>query len=127
MVLPIIDGKYAVAVQVTWLTRDCTGNLPERFWTSDGKVKTKNRRRCYGPVRGHHIALSRTDSDQPLIIGEGVESTLSAMQVAGLPGISAINAGNLPHINPPPASVTSSRATTTKSGNEKPMSLVTYL
>jgi putative DNA primase/helicase len=46
-------------------------------------------------IKGGAIRLAPYDPDCALIIGEGVESTLSAMQIFKLPGWSAVYAGNL--------------------------------
>jgi putative DNA primase/helicase len=90
MVCPITDGSELLGAQVTWLTRDCKtkagGSTPRKF---------------YGSTKGGYVHLSIIDPDKPLIIGEGVETTLSAMQLASLPGIAALSATNMPAVKVP--------------------------
>ena len=61
-------------------------------------------RKIYGHKTGGFIQLVEViDPGKPLLIGEGIESTLSAMLIAGEQGISAIDAGNMKSITPPAA------------------------
>ena len=97
MVLPIVTGELLTGAHVTWLSRDGDAKLA----TSDGNPK-----RMYGKAKGGYAQLCEIDPDgelKELIIGEGIESTLSAMQIAGLPGVAALSAPNLAAIRPPPA------------------------
>ena len=52
--------------------------------------------RLYSP---RHDRRQRTD-----IVGEGVETTVSAMQISGVQGVAAIDAGNFASVNLPPCS-----------------------
>jgi hypothetical protein len=78
MVLPFSrlgdDGVgRIVGVQCTWLTPDMTAKLPT--------TKTPLRK-SYGTLKGGYIALGQMDAyDKPLLIGEGVETLLAAMQI----------------------------------------------
>jgi phage/plasmid primase-like uncharacterized protein len=58
-------------------------------------------RECRGLVRGGVIRLAEHDPDYPLIIGEGIETTLSAMQLFGRLGWSAVHAGGLKTVELP--------------------------
>ena len=65
-------------------------------------ISQKNiQRECRGVIRGGAIRLAEHDPDAELIIGEGIESTLSAMQIFDLPGWSAVFAGGLKTIELP--------------------------
>jgi putative DNA primase/helicase len=94
MVLPIAKGDRLCGAQATYLD-------------SDGSSKAsglEKGRRFYGAVKGGYIQLALLDDDKPtekLIVGEGVETTLSAMQISDLPGVSALSAGNMPGVMPP--------------------------
>ena len=44
------------------------------------------------------------DPDAPLLVGEGIETTLSAMVLSGYQGVSAIDAGNFASVVLPPCS-----------------------
>jgi phage/plasmid primase-like uncharacterized protein len=94
MVLPITDhvGKLRGA-HVTSLSKDGTA-----------KLDTDKPKLMFGPVKGGYVQLGEPDPDRPLIICEGIESALSAAQIAGLPAIAALSAGNLEKVTPPPCS-----------------------
>jgi hypothetical protein len=87
MVCPIINRSGLPGAQVTWLTRD-----------SKTKAGGRTPRKSYGDTKGGYVRLSKVDPDKPLIIGEGVETTLSAMQLASLPGIAVLSATNMPAV-----------------------------
>ena len=91
MVLPVMNGEVLLGAHITFLDRNGTT-----------KAALEKPRRMYGQIKGGFIQLSMIDHDQPLIIGEGVESTLSAMQLAGNPGIAAMSASFMSSVRPPP-------------------------
>jgi putative DNA primase/helicase len=95
MVFAVYRDLKVCGIHLTWLCRD-----------GSAKLATEDRRKqMFGPVKGGFILLGTgggSDPDQPLIIGEGIESTLSAMQLARIPlGLSAMSAGNMPEIEVP--------------------------
>ena len=110
-VLPVINSADRLqAAQVTFLTPDRTRNLR-------GKEK-KSIRKSYGLIKGGFIQLGDIDRDKRLIVGEGVESTLSAAQITGLPAVSAVTVGNMKEITPPPCSEVIIAADNDKVGEE---------
>jgi putative DNA primase/helicase len=87
MVAPIVNvAGEQVAVHKTFVRPDGRGkaDLP----------KEEQRETC-GPMKGGAVRLSPHHPGVELLIGEGVESTLSAMQLFGLPGWAAICASGL--------------------------------
>ena len=64
------------------------------FLRPDGRAKAnlpkKEQRETCGPMKGGAVRLAPHRADVELLIGEGIESTLSAMQLFGLPGWAAI-------------------------------------
>ena len=93
MVFPI-HGKYGLqGVHVTFLSRD-----------GSTKLNTDKPRKMFGTSKGGHVVVSKLNPNRPLIVGEGIETTLSVCQLTGLPGIAALSAGNLPKLVPPPCS-----------------------
>jgi putative DNA primase/helicase len=90
MVFPVIRDEKLVGSHVTFLSQD-----------GYDKLATDSPRKIYGPVAGGYVQLARIDPDQPLIIGEGIETTLSAMQITGLPGIAALSTSGMKAINVP--------------------------
>ena len=74
MVCPVADKRGVIGAHVTLLTRD-------------GKAKSAARtpRKMYGPTKGGYIRLSVANPDLPLVVGEGVESSLAAMEIAESP------------------------------------------
>jgi putative DNA primase/helicase len=95
IVCPITDGDKLIGTHLTWLS----ANKTEKLAVRDGKP-----RRMYGTVSGGFVQLSASDPDKPLVVGEGIESTLAAMQLSGWPGIAALSASNMPAIKLPPCS-----------------------
>jgi hypothetical protein len=91
-------GAVPDAVHRTFLAPGGNGKarLPDDF---DAKLSL-------GPVRGLPIRLDGTaDADAAiasLAIAEGIENALVAVQEFGVPAWSAISAGNLPLLRPPP-------------------------
>jgi putative DNA primase/helicase len=93
MVCPIIGSEGLQGTHLTWLSSD----TKQKLALSDGKP-----RRIYGSLRGGYvICRGLRPDDDGLVIGEGIETTLAAMQISGLPGIAAVSTSNLPTIRPP--------------------------
>jgi putative DNA primase/helicase len=96
MVVPIVDiDGHLIGIHATYLRADGSGKAD--FPRSDLQ------RECRGVVRGGAIRLAEHDPTRPLIIAEGIETTLSAMELLELPGWSAVNASGLATIELPPA------------------------
>ena len=95
MTFEVTDGQKVIGCHVTYLNGELTD-----------KREQEPQRQFFGPVSGGYIRLyaGELDPEQKLVIAEGVESALSASQLAGgLPAIAALSANNLPKINPPVA------------------------
>jgi putative DNA primase/helicase len=75
------------------------------FLAMDGSCKaTLDPPRLFcGPAKGGAIRLANPIPNEWLIIGEGIESTASAMQLSGLPGWAALSAGGIENLILPPA------------------------
>jgi hypothetical protein len=84
-----IDGQL-VAAHRTWLDHRADVH---------GKASIAPNKMSLGPTRGHAIHLA--PAGPTLLIGEGIETVLSAMQESGLPGWSAIAAGNMENLRLP--------------------------
>jgi phage/plasmid primase-like uncharacterized protein len=87
MLAPVvdIDGEQ-IGAHMTYLRRDGAGkaDLPKEY-----------QRETRGVIRGGAIRLAEHDPDTELVIAEGVESTISAMQLFDRAGWSAVYAGGL--------------------------------
>jgi putative DNA primase/helicase len=87
MLAPIVNvhGEQ-VAIHKTFLRPDGSGkaDLP----------KAEQRETC-GPMKGSTVRLAPPRPGVPLLVGEGNESTLSAMQLFGLPGWAALSADGI--------------------------------
>jgi putative DNA primase/helicase len=96
MVAPVtnIDGAQ-IGIHATYLRRDGTGKAD--FGHRDLQRETR------GVTRGGAIRLALHNPDRELIVGEGIESTLSAMEIFDLPGWSAVSAGGLKTLDLPSA------------------------
>ena len=87
MLAPVVNvSGEQTGVHMTYLRPDGGGkaDLPKEY-----------QRECRGVIRGGAIRLAEHDPDTELIVAEGVETTLSAMQIFGLAGWSAVFAGGL--------------------------------
>jgi putative DNA primase/helicase len=74
------------------------------FISTDGTAKAAFRRpRLFlGVVAGGAVRLGIAHSDVELVVGEGIESTLSYMQLHRLPGWAALSAGGIKNLSLPP-------------------------
>jgi putative DNA primase/helicase len=81
-----------VGAQCTWLTAD-----------GSAKVAGETPRKTFGAVSGGYMSLGQMDAyDTPLLIGEGPETVLAAMQITGLPaGIATGGSINLKAVRVP--------------------------
>ena len=83
--------------------RRCRAFVQVTYLAVDGKGKAaidkEDQRRTLGSNKGGIVLL--TDDIQPgatLLVGEGIESVVSAMQASGLPGVAALGIGGLAHV-----------------------------
>ena len=94
MLAPVVNvtGEQT-GLHMTFLRPDGTGKaeLPKEY-----------QRECRGVIHGGAIRLSERDPDIDLVVGEGIETTLAAMQLFGRAGWSAVYAGGLKTIELPP-------------------------
>jgi putative DNA primase/helicase len=91
-VFPTTDRSGRLrGAHVTFLARDARA-----------KLDVDDPRRLYGPASGAYVLLSPIERNSAIIVAEGIETALSAMQVTGLPGIAALSASNLERIDLPP-------------------------
>jgi putative DNA primase/helicase len=67
-----------------------------------GKAGIDPDRATLGPVGGGAVRLAPIVPNEWLIVGEGIETTLSAMQASHLPGWAALSAGGLGKLVLPP-------------------------
>lgn len=91
MVFPVIKEHKLVGAHVTPLRRDMT-------------TRIKGQKRSFGPIKGGYVQLSEIEPKKALIIGEGTESTLSAMQRTSLPGIATLGTSGMISLIPPDCS-----------------------
>jgi putative DNA primase/helicase len=80
-----------VAIHRTWLQTD-----------GAAKASFRDPRLSLGPVGGAAIRLAEARENAPLIIGEGIETTASAILVMGWPGWAALSAGGIERLILPP-------------------------
>ena len=87
MLAPIVDvDGEQIGVHLTYLRRDGSGKaeLPKEY-----------QRECRGVIHGGAIRLMPFNSDVELVVSEGVETGLAAIELFGLPCWSAVYAGGL--------------------------------
>jgi putative DNA primase/helicase len=95
----------AMVAAITDIASDLIGTHAT-FLRGDGTGKadfprSELQRECRGVVRGGAIRLAPHDPGRELIIAEGIETTLSAMQIFALSGWSAVYAGGLKTVELP--------------------------
>jgi hypothetical protein len=88
-----VDDEF-VAVHRTFL-------LPDG--SDKAAVDKADQRRSLGPVTAGAVRLSPLDPDRALIVGEGIESVFSLMQLRGLPGWAALSTSGLKNLMLPRA------------------------
>ena len=84
----------AIAIHRTWLAMD--GSAKAMFG-ADAKSKMS-----LGPCGGGSVRLGEIVPGKALVIGEGIETALSAMQMTGFPGWAALSAGGIDRLQLPP-------------------------
>jgi hypothetical protein len=81
--------------------------LHRTYLAGDGRGKAVVDKDCQrlslGPTRGGVVRLAPFAHDRPLIIGEGIESTASLMQIRGLPGWAGVSSSVLKYLMLPRA------------------------
>jgi phage/plasmid primase-like uncharacterized protein len=96
LLLPCMVGAVTVAPG-----RDVVA-IHRTFLTTDGRTKAPvtDAKKSLGPLAGGAVRLAA--AGPVLIVGEGIETTLSAMQATGLPGWAALSAGGIRNLILPP-------------------------
>jgi hypothetical protein len=95
MVAPVVGVTgHQIASHKTFLTPD---------GSSKADLPPELQRECCGPVGGGAVRLAAPRAGLELIVGEGLESALSAIQLFELPGWAALSAPGLSALELPPA------------------------
>ena len=94
MIVAVTDPRSMalVAIQRTALKND-----------GSGKADVQIARASLGPTRGAGVVIGTLSGEEPVVIGEGVETVLSAVQSADLDGIATLSKSTLGSIDLPPA------------------------
>ena len=82
----------AVAIHRTFLTRDGSAKAP----VHPAKM-------MLGPCRGGAVRLGGIEAPPRLLVGEGIETCLAAMQATGLPAWAALSTSGMRRLELPPA------------------------
>jgi hypothetical protein len=89
-----------VGAHLTFLKSDGSG---QAYAKPTNKGEHDRRRQCRGAqLRGGAIRLMPHDPDRELALVEGIEKTLAAIELFGVPGWSVVNAGGFPGVDLPP-------------------------
>jgi putative DNA primase/helicase len=97
------ESRPAMAARIDHVERGHTGtHLTFLAITGECKATIEPNRKMFGLVAGGAVRLAAIEPDKWLIIGEGLESTLSAMQLTGLAGWAALSATGIEQIVLPP-------------------------
>ena len=91
MVNPIVKGNVLVGAFTTLLSRD-------------GTRRIKGQKRAHGVIKGGYVPLGTIEPDAPLIVAEGVETCLAAMQIGGIAGgVATCGTSGMKSVNLPPS------------------------
>jgi putative DNA primase/helicase len=85
--------RGAVGIHVTYLRPDGSGKAD---------IPKRQQKACFGPVGGGAVRLGIARPDQWLVVGEGIETTLSAVVSCGFPGWAALSEGGMRALMLPP-------------------------
>jgi hypothetical protein len=66
--------------------------------TSKAKIDKAEQRRTFGASKMGVVMFAEPSEGQPLIIGEGIETTLTALEATGLPGCSCLGTSGLRNV-----------------------------
>ena len=72
-----VTGGVEPSHNFTWLSADGTGKAD---------IEKAEQRRTLGSSKGGAVRLAEPIDGKPLIVGEGIETTATAMEATGLPG-----------------------------------------
>jgi hypothetical protein len=75
--IAMVSGAAEPSFNVTFLAADGGGKAA---------IDKKDQRRTYGSNKGGAVQLAASLDDKPLLLGEGIETTLTAMEATGWPG-----------------------------------------
>jgi putative DNA primase/helicase len=92
------SGAYALCLLALAVDGTGQGRAVHRTFLAAGgagKAKLDPPRMTLGPVGGAVVRLCHWQEGEPLVIGEGIETSLSAGVLEGLPAWAALSAGNM--------------------------------
>jgi hypothetical protein len=81
-----VTGSSEASFQVTYLASDGKGNAA---------VDKADQRRTLGASKSGFVGLAEVEAGASLLVGEGVETVLSAMEASSLPGIAVLGVSSL--------------------------------
>ena len=94
----------AMVALVTRGADDRPLGIHRTFLSADGcsKASVEPPRMMLGPCRGGAVQLASVGHGDTLLVGEGIETTLAAMQATGSPGWAALSTSGLRALDLPP-------------------------
>jgi hypothetical protein len=87
-----VTGGLEPSHNFTWLSADGAGKAD---------VEKADQRRTLGSSKGGAVRFGEPIDGKPLIVGEGIETTLTAMEATGLPGWASLGISGLGNIQWP--------------------------
>jgi hypothetical protein len=87
-----VTGAAEASHNITWLATDGKGKA---------KIDKKEQRRTLGASKGGAVHLAEPVAGQWLLVGEGPETVLTAMEATGLPGWASLGTFGLKNIEWP--------------------------
>jgi hypothetical protein len=87
-----VTGGVEPSHNFTWLSADGAGKA---------EIEKAEQRRTLGSSKGGAVRLAEPIDGKPLIVGEGIETTATAMEATGLPGWASLGTSGLGNIEWP--------------------------
>jgi hypothetical protein len=84
-----VTGGGEPSHNVTWLAVDGAGKAA---------IEKEEQRRTFGSNKGGAVRLAEPIDGKPLIVGEGLETTATAMEATGLPGWASLGTSGLGNV-----------------------------
>jgi hypothetical protein len=100
-VTDLLTGRF-VGVHRVYLNGSIDAGPARKAEILDNNGRVLNVKKSRGPTKGGGVVLGKLTGAGRVYIGEGIETTLTAVSLTGWPGIATLGASNMPKLELPP-------------------------
>jgi putative DNA primase/helicase len=100
-VTDLITGKLT-GVQRIWLSPAIDADPVGKLWRRAHNGELLKAKKALGDIDGNGVLLGNLSMRHAVFVGEGIETTLSAVSLTGRAGVAAVWAENMPKLRLPP-------------------------